>query len=117
MNDFFDTEELGQLVENGRRSTTEPGFDPAPVGRLFVPDGAASWLVTEVDPVDHDLAYGLCDAGIGLPEEGNFRLSALAAPTGVLGAAAERDRRWRVPPGMTLSVLARLAAAAGRIVV
>ncbi|WP_082467192.1 DUF2958 domain-containing protein [Sphingomonas sp. Leaf25] len=117
MKDYFSDEELALLVENGRRSAAEPDFDPVPVARLFVPDGAASWLLTEIDPSDLDLAYGLCDAGIGLPEEGYFRLTALARPTGVLGAAAERDLRWRAPPGLTLSTFARLAAAAGRIIV
>jgi Protein of unknown function (DUF2958) len=109
--------ELDQLIENGRRSAATPDFDPVPVARFFVPDGAASWLITEIDPADHDLAYGLCDAGIGLPEEGHFRFSVLMAPTGALGGAAERDRRWRAPLGMTLSAFTRLATAAGRIIV
>lgn len=113
---FFNDDERRRLVANARRAVAEPDYDPVPVARLFTPDGRAMWLVTELDPDDEDLAYGLCDAGMGLPEIGHFRLSTLAQPTGALGMRVERDRRYRAEPGLTLAVLDRLAAAAGRIV-
>ncbi|WP_414714262.1 DUF2958 domain-containing protein [Sphingomonas sp.] len=110
-------DEARQLVENARLATSDATFDPVPLIRIKVADSDASWLVTEIDPDDHDLAYGLADAGIGLPEQGHFRLSTLADATGALGGRAERDRSFKPAPGMTLAVLARIAHTAGRIVV
>jgi hypothetical protein len=115
--DWITAEEIRQLIANARHAADDPGFDPVPLVRLFVRDGDASWLITDLDPRDPDLAYGLCDAGIGLPEEGHFRLSAIDGPTGALGGRPERDRSFCPGPGMTLSVLSRVASAAGRIVV
>ena len=104
------------LLDNGLRAASDPGFDPPPLVRLFTPDGYASWLLTELDPHDPDLAYGLCDAGIGQPETGHVRLSELAALTGATGMPVERDWGFMPVPSMTLSVLERMAAEAGRIV-
>ena len=51
------------LLANGRESLENPDFDPAPVVKLFTPDAGATWLLTEIDPDDHDHAFGLCDLG------------------------------------------------------
>lgn len=56
--------------------------------RLFSPGANASWLLTELDPDDHDLAYGLCDVGLGAPRLDYVRLSQLV---GIAGDAIERD--------------------------
>jgi len=53
------------LLANGRESLENPDFDPAPVVKLFTPDAGATWLLTEIDPDDHDHAFGLCDLGPG----------------------------------------------------
>ena len=53
------------LLANGRESLENPDFDPAPVVKLFTPDAGATWLLTEIDPDDHDHAFGLCDLGLG----------------------------------------------------
>ena len=50
---------------------------PLPVVKLFTPDASATWLLTELDPADPDLAFGLCDLGLGCPELGYVRLSEL----------------------------------------
>ncbi|MGV8691650.1 DUF2958 domain-containing protein, partial [Pseudomonas aeruginosa] len=42
------------LLTNGRESLENPDFDPAPVVKLFTPDAGATWLLTEIDPDDHD---------------------------------------------------------------
>jgi hypothetical protein len=47
------------LLANGRESLENPDFDPAPVVKLFTPDAGATWLLTEIDPDDHDHAFGL----------------------------------------------------------
>ena len=45
-----------QLLANGARRSA----DHFPVLKLFNPTGAATWLVTEMDPDDHDYLFGLC---------------------------------------------------------
>jgi hypothetical protein len=52
------------LLANGRESLENPDFDPAPVVKLFTPDAGATWLLTEIDPDDHD-RFGLCDLAWG----------------------------------------------------
>ena len=59
------TDELRvRLLANGRRSLENEGFDPHPVVKLFTPDAGATWLITEIDPDDHNHAFALCDLGI-----------------------------------------------------
>jgi Protein of unknown function (DUF2958) len=63
-----------QLLANGI-AALEAGraglhFDPKPVVKLFTPHSYGRWLLTEIDPVHTDRAYGLCDSGHGLPELG-----------------------------------------------
>ena len=56
-----------KLIENGqaqraaiRHGSDDPQpIDPYPVVRLFTPDAGATWLLTELDPEDDDLAFGL----------------------------------------------------------
>jgi hypothetical protein len=64
-----------QLLANGARSAAGEQVDPYPVVKLFTPDAGATWLLTELDPGDPDLAFGLCDLGLGCPELGYVRLS------------------------------------------
>ncbi len=73
------------LLANGRASLENADFDPAPVVKLFTPDAGATWLLTEIDPDDHDRAFGLCDPGLGEPEIGWVSLSELATVRGWLG--------------------------------
>jgi hypothetical protein len=74
--------------------------DFQPVVKLFCPWNGATWLLTELDPEDPDIAFGLCDLGMGFPELGSVRLSELAAIVGPGGLRIERDRYFR--PSMTL---------------
>lgn len=71
-----------RLLDNGTRTANGEDHDPYPVVRLFVADGPASWLLTELDPDDPDLAYGLCDLGLGAPTLDYVRLSDLATVAG-----------------------------------
>ena len=73
------------LLANGRESLENPGFDPAPVVKLFTPDVGATWLLTEIDSDDHDHVFGLCDLGLGMPEIGWVSLNELATVRGGLG--------------------------------
>ena len=109
------TEQRIVLLANGRASLENPDFDPAPVVKLFTPDGGATWLLTEIDPDDHDHAFGLCDLGLGAPEIGWVSLDELASVRGGLGLPIERDLSFRAEK--RLSGYARDARLAGRIVV
>ena len=102
-----------QLLANGHRTAGDEEIDPKPVVKLFTPDAGAAWLLTELAPDDPDLAFGLCDLGLGCPELGYVRLSELAAVRGRLGLPVERDRHFRADK--PLSAYAEEAQAKGRI--
>lgn len=89
-------------------------FNFCPVVKLFAPWGAATWLLTELDPEDEDIAFGLCDLGMGCPELGSVRLSELESVRGPAGLRIERDRHFKGE--YCLWVYARAAAVAGRII-
>jgi len=66
------TSDRERLIRNGRIRDTlaEEGkaeADFLPVVKLFTPDAGCTWLLTEIDPQDEDLAFGLCDLGLGFP--------------------------------------------------
>ena len=71
-----------------------PHFDPKPVVKLFTPDGAATWLLTDIRPGRREIAFGLCDMGFGEPELGSVDLHELSALRGKLGLPIERDRHF-----------------------
>lgn len=58
-----------RLRDNGRAKVkgTKAEKDFWPVVKLFNPTGAETWLLTELDPRDEDVARGLCDLGNGFP--------------------------------------------------
>ncbi|MBK6745262.1 DUF2958 domain-containing protein [Ottowia sp.] len=114
-NALFTDEQRIVLLANGRQSLENSDFDPVPVVKLFTPDAGATWLLTEIDPDDHDHAHGLCDLGLGMPEIGWLSLSELASVRGRLGLPVERDLYFRAEK--RLSAYARDARLAGRIVV
>lgn len=115
---LFTKEIMKKLKANGQkqeevRGTTDE-FDFKPVVKLFMPDGGATWLLTEVDPVDPDIAFGLCDLGVGCPELGLVRLSEITSIRGAIGLPVERDRNFKA--NKTLMGYATEARAADRIV-
>lgn len=113
MANLITDEQREELLANGRLSLACSDFDPAPVVKLFAPDAGATWLLTEIDPDDHDDAFGLCDLGLGAPELGHIRLTELEAQRGHLGLAVERDAHFKT--GKPISVYAREARLAGRV--
>ena len=102
------------LARNGERATCDPAFDPAPIVKLFTPDANATWLLAWTEPDEPDIAFGLCDLGLGFPELGSVRLSEIAALHGRLGLPVERDLVFR--PDCTLSAYADEARRCGAIV-
>ena len=85
-----------KLIDNGRAQAKVKGTkaekDFWPVVKLFYPAGAATWLLTELDPEDPDIAWGLCDLGMGCAEFGTVRISELESFRGRFGLGIERDR-------------------------
>lgn len=114
---LLDSHARAKLLSNGRRQQPVKGtsreIDFEPVVKLFTPDAAATWLLTELDPDDPDLAFGLCDLGLGSPELGYVRISELERVRGRLGLPLERDRHFR--PDRTLSAYAEAARRQGAI--
>ncbi|MCE8532259.1 DUF2958 domain-containing protein [Ruegeria pomeroyi] len=104
-----------QLFRNGQlRVADEDGTaDFLPVVKLFTPDAACTWLLSELDPDDPDIAFGLCDLGLGCPELGSVRISEIASVRGRLGLPVERDMYFRADK--TLSVYADEARVSGHI--
>lgn len=108
--DLLTTAQRTLMLEHGQRSARGESIDPAPVVKLFTPDGAATWLLTELDPADPDLAFGLCDLGLGYPELGYVRLSELLTVRGKLGLPVERDLWFRADKPLSAYTDAALAA-------
>ncbi len=106
------------LLRNGRvrEALEEEGrahADFIPVVKLFTPDAACTWLLIELDPEEPNIAFGLCDLGMGCPELGSVRISELQSVRGSLGLPVERDRYFA--PVHTISVYARAARIAAAI--
>lgn len=84
-----------KLIENGKKQEavrgTEDEIDFKPVVKLFTPDANCTWLLTEIDPDEPDIAFGLCNLGMGFPELGNVSISELLQLRGQLGLPVERD--------------------------
>ena len=102
-----------QLLANGQAHAEGRDIDPPPVVKLFTPDAQATWLLTELAPDDGDMAFGLCDLGLGMPELGSVRLSELASIRGPLNLPVERDLYFM--PRRTLSEYAALARDNGSV--
>jgi hypothetical protein len=109
------TGQMKKLLDNGAKSAaSEGGIDHKPVIKLFNPVGAATWLISEVDPTDPDRAFGLCDLGMDSPELGYVSLSEIFGVRLRFGLKIERDMHFTA--NKTLGEYAKEARAAGRIV-
>ena len=110
--------EWEQLYKNGliqaKVKGTSKELDPVPVVKLFYPASAATWLLTEVEPDEPDIAWGLCDLGMGFPEFGTVSLQELAELKGFAGLRIERDRFFKAKAPISRYIEA--ARSAGQIV-
>jgi hypothetical protein len=100
--------QLHTLQQNGIRACQNAAFDPKPVVKLFTPDGPCTWLLAYLDPDENDIAFGLCDLGLGFAECGSVRLSEIRSVRGQLGLPVERDKFFKAD--YPLSVYARAAS-------
>lgn len=94
------------LLSNG--SEANRAKDHFPVVKLFTPDAGAAWLLTELDPDEPTIAFGLCDLGLGFPELGYVSIEELAEVKGPLGLPIERDLSFEAK--YPISVYARAAS-------
>jgi len=95
------TEQRERMLANGRASAENPDTDHAPVVKLFTPDAGCTWLLSELDPTEPDIAFGLCDLGMGYPELGSVRISELESVRGKLGLPVERDLHFTADQPMS----------------
>ena len=101
-----------KLLRNG--DVTNRGNDHKPVVKFFG-GGACTWLITEMDPADDDLLFGLCDLGMGYPELGYVSLSELQSlKFPPFGLGVERDLHFKADK--PLSHYTKLATQNQRIV-
>jgi DUF2958 family protein len=107
-----------KLLDNGRRQAAVKGtpaeIDFHPVVKLFDPCGTATWLLTEIDPFNEDVAWGLCDLGMGFPEFGTVSLTELAGYRGPPKIGIERDQYFKAQA--PISAYVKAAEFEGRIV-
>ena len=101
---LFTTEQFNKLIANG--SDTNPEKDHPPVVKLFMTNTACTWLISELDPDYPDIAFGLCDLGMGFPELGSVSIREIIEAQDFL-RYLERDRSFtgKYP----LSIYARAA--------
>jgi hypothetical protein len=86
--------------------------DFKPVVKLFNPVGAATWLISELDPETNNM-FGLCYLGYGSPELGYVSLDELTEVELPFNLGIERDITWEAD--RTLSVYADEARQRGTI--
>ena len=71
--------QTAKMIKNGKIQNDlikqEREINLKPVVKLFRGDGRCKFLLTELDPDDPDIAFGLGDLGFGCPELGHMRIS------------------------------------------
>lgn len=74
----------GLYEMDGKRGDT-------PATYVFTPDAGATWVLWEYDK-EGDMAFGLCDLGMGFPEIGYVSVPELERLRGGLGLPVEVDK-------------------------
>jgi len=114
---LFTQPQTEQLLANcdaqvERMNNGQPDIDFKPVVKLFTPDAQCTWLLTELGR--DDIAFSLCDLGMGFPELGFVSMTELLALRGPLGLPVERDEHLEADK--PLSAYTAEARERGRIV-
>src|SRR6202035_5971956 len=99
---LFTQSQTEQLIANcqaqiARMDNRQPDIDFKPVVKLFTPDAQCTWLLTELG-LD-DIAFGLCDLGMGTPELGFVSMREIRELRGPLGLPVERDLHFEADYG------------------
>lgn len=72
---LFTKLQRNKLLDNGKPENQ--GRDHKPVVKLFMTNTNCTWLLTELDNESPNMAFGLCDLGLGFPEIGYVDLNEL----------------------------------------
>jgi len=108
---LFTRPQYEQLLHNGLMNCF--GRDFVPVVKLHLPGMDCAWLLTELDPDDPMMAYGLGDLGTHQPHMGSIDLANLRTLKLPLNVALEQDEEFI---GLyPISVYARAADECGLI--
>lgn len=107
-------EQRRRMLAYGTMTAKGETIDPKPVVKLFTPDAQCTWLLTELDPQEPDIAFGLCDLGQGYPELGSVSLSEISQVRGPMKLKIERDLHFEAQG--PLSAYAKAAREAQHIV-
>ena len=105
---------VDRLLDNGRKIAMNGDDDVEPVVKLFTPDAGCTWLLVSIDPDDPDIAYGLCDLGLGCAEIGSVSIAEIKLIRGAIGLPPERDLHFEAEG--TLGWYADRARVSGSIV-
>ena len=89
MKPLLTNEQRIKMIQNGMESQKGYSGNHWPVVKLFTPDAGCTWLLSELDPEDPDIAFGLCDLGLGLLQLGYMSISEIASIRGRLGLPVE----------------------------
>ena len=114
MKPLLTNEQRLKMMENGIESQENHACNHWPVVKLFTPDAGCTWLLSELDPEEPDIAFGLCDLGLGFPELGYVSISEIARLRGSLGLPVERELGFKATK--SLLEYSKDARNAGRIV-
>ncbi|PKK36786.1 hypothetical protein BWI96_10470 [Siphonobacter sp. SORGH_AS_0500] len=113
MSDLLSRDLKERMLINGQDHLDGNDVDRMPVVKLFTPFGRATWILTELNPMDPDIAFGLCDLGFGSPELGYVSIFEMESVIRFGMPAIEIDKHFT--PEDPLSVYAEAARLAGRI--
>ena len=72
---LFTDEQFTKLIANGSDNNVDKDYPP--VVKLFMTNTLCMWLISELDPEYPDIAFGLCDLGMGFPEMGSVSIQEL----------------------------------------
>lgn len=103
-----------QLLANGCALAEDRSFDPLPVAKLFLPDAKVCWVLGWIDPDTPDIAFGLCDTGLGLACVTPIELSALQTIQGPQGCRVVADHSF--VPRYTLAKYVSQARRDGHVI-
>lgn len=93
-----------RLLENAK----DHGQDHVPVVSIQAPEHRLIWLLTKVYPKNVDIAFGLCDPGMGFPEIGDVSVSEILRVYACLGLHI--DMGFHQKASFPLSVYAKAAS-------
>ncbi len=110
---FINQPDRDQLIANGKKNPdihTIRDNDFEPVVKLYSETSAATWLLTEIDARNPDLAWGLCDVGDGKPEFGSVSLKELEERREALDVGVKHLDGWKAKGKLSQYLAAAITA-------